>query len=201
MKGKYTIVKVVLSIIIVVLAYLIYESIMRPVRFNSATSAREAKVIKRLMDLRTSQQFYKREYNRYTKSFDTLITFLTKGEIPVIKIIPDPNDTTFTKTISDTLGYVKVADSLFHKRTNFVLDSLRYIPFAGGEQFEIAAGQIDRSGIKVSVFEIKAHYSTFLKGLDRQLVTNLIKSKEDIERYPGLKVGSMDEASTDGNWE
>jgi len=201
MKGKYTIVKVVLSIIIVVLAYLIYESIMRPVRFNSATSAREAKVIGRLIDLRTSQQFYKREHNRYTASFDTLISFLTIGEIPVIKIIPDPNDTTFTKTISDTLGYVKVADSLFHKRTNFVLDSLRYIPFSGDKQFEIAAGQIDRSGIKVSVFEIKAHYSTFLKGLDRQLVTNLIKSKEDIDRYPGLKVGSMDEPSTDGNWD
>ncbi|NTV84430.1 MAG: hypothetical protein HGA23_09050 [Bacteroidales bacterium] len=201
MNRKYTIIKVVLSIIIVVLAYLIYESIMRPVRFNSATSTREDKVIARLIDLRTSQQFFKREHNRYTKSFDTLITFLTKGEIPVVKMIPDPNDTTFSKTISDTLGYVKVADSLFHKRTNFVLDSLRYIPFAGGEQFELAAGIVDRSGIKVSVYEIKAHYSTFLKGLDRQLVINLIKSKEDIERYPGLKVGSMDEPSTDGNWE
>jgi len=201
MNRKYTIIKVVLSIIIVVLAYLIYESIMRPVRFNSATSSREDKVIARLIDLRTSQQFFKREHNRYTASFDTLITFLTKGEIPVVKMIPDPNDTTFSKTISDTLGYVKVADSLFHRRTNFVLDSLRYIPFTGGEQFEIAAGVVDRSGIKVSVYEIKAHYSTFLKGLDRQLVINLIKSKEDIERYPGLKVGSMDEPSTDGNWE
>jgi hypothetical protein len=198
---KYTIIKVVLSIIIVVLAYLIYESIMRPVRFNAATSAREAKVIQRLIDLRTSQQFYKREHNRYTASFDTLIHFLTKGEIPVIKMIPDPNDTTFTKTISDTLGYVKVADSLFRTRPNFTLDSLRYIPFSGGEKFEIAANVIDRAGIKVGVYEIKAHYSTFLKGLDRQLVTNLIKSKEDIERYPGLKVGSMEEPSTDGNWE
>jgi hypothetical protein len=174
---------------------------MRPVRFNAATSSREAKVISRLMDIRTSQQFYKREYSRYTQSFDTLINFLKKGDIPMVKMIPDPNDTTFSKTISDTLGYVKVADSLFSRRPNFVLDSLRYIPFSGDQQFELAAGSIDRSGIKVSVFEIKAHYSTFLKGLDRQLVTNLIKSKEDIDRYPGLKVGSMEEPSTDGNWE
>ncbi|MDX9905618.1 MAG: hypothetical protein RBS55_03425, partial [Bacteroidales bacterium] len=65
----------------------------------------------------------------------------------------------------------------------------------------IAASEIDRSGIKVGVYEIKAHYSTFLKGLDRQLVINLIKSKEDIEKYPGLKIGSMEEPSTDGNWE
>jgi hypothetical protein len=201
MNLKFTVIKVVLAIIIVVLAYLIYESIMRPVRFNAATDSREDKVIQRLVDLRTSQQFYKRQYNRYTASFDTLITFLSKGEIPVVKMIPDPNDTTFTKTISDTLGYVKVADSLFHKRTNFVLDSLRYIPFAGDQKFEIASGSIDRSGIKVPVYEIKAHYTTFLKNLDRQLVTNLIKSKEDIDKYPGLKVGSMDEPSTDGNWE
>ncbi|MBP6871557.1 MAG: hypothetical protein KBC43_06095 [Bacteroidales bacterium] len=198
---KYTIIKVVLSVIIVVLAYLIYESILRPVRFNKATSAREAKVIATLSDLRTSQQFYKRQHNKYTASFDTLISFLRNGEIPVVKMIPDPNDTTFTKTINDTLGYVKVADSLFRARPGYNLDSLRYIPFSGGELFEIAASEIDRSGIKVGVYEIKAHYSTFLKGLDRQLVINLIKSKEDIEKYPGLKIGSMEEPSTDGNWE
>ena len=201
MNLKYTIIKVVLSIIIVVLAYLIYDSIMRPVRFNAATSEREAKVIARLIDLRTSQQFYKREHNKFTSSFDTLINFLKKGKIPVVKAIPDPNDTTFTKTIYDTLGYVKVADSLFHNRKNFTLDSLRYIPYSDGVQFEIAAGEIDRGGIKVGVYEIKAPYSSYLKGLDRQLVTNLRKSKEDIDRYPGMKLGSMLEPSTDGNWE
>jgi hypothetical protein len=201
MNLKYTIIKVVLSIIIVVLAYLIYESIMRPVRFNKATSIREAKVIAQLIDLRTSQQFYKKAHNKYTSSFDELIKYLKTGEIPVIKMVPDPNDTTFTKTIYDTLGYVKVADSLFHKRPNFNLDSLRYIPYSNGMVFEMAAGEIDRGGIKVGVYEIKAPYTTYMKGLDRQLVINLTKSKEDINRYPGLKLGSMEEPSTDGNWE
>lgn len=201
MNRKYTVIKVVLSIIIVVLAYLIYESIMRPVRFNNATNQREEKVIARLMDLRTSQQFYKKAHNKYTDNFNELIKYLKTGKIPVIKMIPDPNDTTFSKTISDTLGYVNVADSLFQKRHNFTLDSLRYIPFSNGVEFELAAGEIDRGGIKVGVYEIKAPYTTFLKGLDRQLVINLTKSKEDINRYPGLKVGSMEEPSTDGNWE
>jgi spermidine/putrescine-binding protein len=201
MNLKYTIIKVVLSIIIVVLAYMIYESIMRPVRFNKATAEREAKVIERLIDIRTVQQFYKREHNKYTASFDTLINFLKKGEIPMVKMIPDPNDTTFSKTISDTLGYVKVADSLFSKRPNFSLDSIKYIPFSDGIKFDMAAGEIDRGGIKVGVYEIKAPYTTYMKGMDRQLVTNLTKSKEDIDRYPGLKLGSMEEPSTDGNWE
>jgi len=201
MNLKYTIIKVVLSIIIVVLAYMIYESIMRPVRFNKATAEREAKVIARLIDLRTVQQFYKREHNKYAASFETLINFLKTGEIPMVKMIPDPNDTTFSKTISDTLGYVKVADSLFSKRPNFNLDSLKYIPFSDGITFDLAAGEIDRGGIKVGVYEIKAPYSNYMRGLDRQLVINLTKSKEDIDRYPGLKVGSMEEPSTDGNWE
>ena len=201
MNSKYAIIKVVLAVVIIVLAYLLYESIMRPVRFNAATAAREDKVIARLMDLRTSQLFFKREHNRFTGSFDTLITFLKKGEIPVIKMIPDPNDTTFTKSISDTLGYINVGDSLFSKRPNFTIDSLRYIPYSNGDLFELGAGEIDRGGIKVSVYEIKAPYKAYMKGLDRQLVTNLTKSKEDIDRYPGLKVGSMEEPSTDGNWE
>jgi hypothetical protein len=40
-----------------------------------------------------------------------------------------------------------------------------------------------------------------LEGLDEQSVTNLIAAREQLERFPGIKVGSMTEASTDGNWE
>jgi hypothetical protein len=94
-----------------------------------------------------------------------------------------------------------VADSLFSKRPNFTIDSLRYVPYSNGDLFEIAAGEIDRGGIKVSVYEIKAPYTSYMKGLDRQLVINLTKTKKDIDKYPGLKVGSLLEPSTDGNWE
>lgn len=201
MNWKYTVIKVVLSIIILVLAYLVYESIMRPLRFNREVASRDVKVIERLSDLRNSQQFFKKLNNKYAGNFDTLITFLETGEIPVVKMVPDPTDTTFTRTINDTIGFVKVADSLFKAHKNFTLDSLRYIPFSGKIPFEMAAGQIERGGIAVSVFEIKAPYKAYLQGLEKQLIINLIKAKEDIERYPGLKVGSMDEPSTDGNWE
>jgi hypothetical protein len=201
MNWKFTVIKVVLSIIILILAYLVYESIMRPLRFNRELTSREAKVIERLKDVRNSQQFYKKLNNKYAASFDTLVTFLEVGEIPVVNMIPDPSDTTFTRTINDTIGFVKVADSLFSKRKHFTLDSLRFIPFSGRELFEMTAGEIERGGIKVSVFEVKAPFKAYLKGLDKQLIINLVKAKQDIERYPGLKVGSMEEPSTDGNWE
>ena len=106
----------------------------------------------------------------------------------------------FTKTINDTIGYIKVADSLF-SRKSYKLSDLSLIPFSGGVLFEMDADTIERGGVEVHVFEAKAHYSAYLNGMDPQTIINLIAKQEDIERYPGLIVGSMREPSTDGNWE
>lgn len=201
MKLNLNVIKVVLTIVIIILAYLLYESIQKPLRFEKAMKARESVIIKRLIDLKNSEQIYKQLNGRYMADFDTLLNFLRASDIPIVKKVPDPTDTTFTRTITDTVGFVKVADSLFGKRKNFSLDSLQYIPFTSGKRFNIQAGTIERGGVTVPVFEISALYETFLKGLDKQLVINHIKSQVDLERFPGLKVGSMEEPSTDGNWE
>lgn len=191
----------VLTIGILVLGYLVYESIMEPVRFNKNLKSRSNKVVQRLKDIRNAEIAYKGINDSYTGSFDTLINFVRNGEIPVVYIIQDPEDTTFTKTIADTIDYINVQDSLFGKRKPFYVDSLRYIPYSNGEEFELQADTIKKGGVEVDVVEVKAHYKSFLKGLDRQLVINQIKTKEDIDKYPGLKFGSLKEPSTDGNWE
>lgn len=195
------IIKILLLVVILVLAYLVYESIMRPVRFNQEVTKRSDAVIQNLKDIRSAQLAYKNIYNKYTGSFDTLLDFLKTGEIPVVKMIPDPEDTTFTKTINDTLGYIPVVDSLFGKRHEFNIDHLKFIPYTDNEPFEMEAGVIEKGGVDVNVFEVKVPYKHFLAGLNEQMVVNLVASKEQIEKYPGLKVGSMEEASTDGNWE
>jgi hypothetical protein len=148
-----------------------------------------------------AQVTYKAIHGKFTGSFDTLIGFLKNGEIPVIKIIPDPTDTTFTRTIRDTLGYIPVIDSLFKGRSGFKVDDIKFIPYTTKDVFKMEAGIIDKGGVKVNVFEASALYSVYLKGLDNQGVINLIATKEQLERFPGLKVGSMTEATTDGNWE
>ena len=195
------IIKILLLVVIIVLAYLVYESVMRPVRFNQEVSKRSDAVIQNLKAIRSAQMAYKNIHNNYTGSFDTLLTFLTTGEIPVVKMVPDPEDTTFTKTITDTLGYIPVIDSLFGKRANFDVDHFKYIPFTDNEVFDMDAGIIEKGGVEVNVFEVKVHYKKFLQGLNNQMVINLVAAREQIEKYPGLKVGSMEEASTDGNWE
>lgn len=191
----------VLAIGILVLGYLVYESIMEPVRFKKNLENRSRQVVERLKDIRSAEIAYKGINDSFTGSFDTLINFVKNGEIPVVYIIQDPDDTTFTKTIADTIDYINVEDSLFGHRRHFTVDSLRYIPYGRGVEFELNADTIEKGGVEVDVIEVKAHYKDFLKGLNNQLIINQIKTKEDIDKYPGLKFGSMKEPSTDGNWE
>lgn len=195
------IIQISLLVVIILLAYFIYESVMKPVRFNKSVDQRSKAVIQNLMDIRTAQLSYKSIHGKYTASFDTLILFLKTGEIPVVKIIPDPTDTTFTKTIRDTIGFIPVKDSLFRSRPGYNLENIKFVPQSDKKTFTLDAGVVDKGGVKVNVFEASTFYLDFLSGLDNQLVTNLVASKEQIEKFPGLKVGSMTEASTDGNWE
>lgn len=195
------IIKVLLLVVIVVLAYLVVESVMTPVRFNKAVDKRSSAVIQNLIDIRTAEMTYKTINGKYTSSFDTLVDFLKNGEIPVVKMVPDPEDTTFTRTIRDTIGFIPVIDSLFGKRDDFIVNNFKFVPFSNNNMFKLDAGVIEKGGVDVNVFEARSHYDVILQGLDEQMVVNLIAGKEQIERYPGLKVGSMTEASTDGNWE
>ncbi len=195
------IVQVILAIVIIGLGYLVFESVMEPVRFNKEKANREKIVIQKLKDIRNSQLIYKQLTGSYADGFDTLITFLKVAEIPVVKIIADPTDTTFTRTINDTVGYINVADSLFGKIKGFSFNSFKTIPFSGGMLFEMQADTVQRGGVEVHVFEAKAPYTAFLKGMDEQTIYNLISKYKDINKYPGLKVGSLTEPSTDGNWE
>lgn len=207
---KLTIINIVLVIIALFLVYLVYKSISEPVVFENTLKERElgdaknvnVKCVKQsLIDIRDAQSLYKQSYNKYTGSFDTLIEFVKTGKVPVVNIIPDPNDTTFTKTINDTVDFIPIVDSLFRNRTNFDVNSLRIVPFSQDKEFELQAGYITRGGLKVAVFEAKTPYSVYLWDLDPQRVNNLRAEKEDLEKYPGLKVGSMDEPTLTGNWE
>ena len=196
-----TIINIALAVVALVLVYLVYRSISEPVVFENTRKEREIQVVQSLKDIRSTQILFKQTYNRYTGSFDSLIEYVKTGELPVVNIVADPNDTTFTKTINDTVGYVKVIDSLFGRRENFDINSLRVVPFSQGDEFELQAGYIKRGGLKVAVFEAKTPYMTYLWDLDHQRVNNLRAEQEDLDKYAGLKVGSMDEASTNGNWE
>jgi hypothetical protein len=190
---KLKIIQIVLLIAIVVLAWYVWETIQTPVRFNKEKDARSAVVVQNLKDIRSVQQMYKALNDTFTPSFDTLIKFMREGQIPVVSIIYDPSDTTLSKTINDTIGFVSVADSLFGRRQNFNINDIQYIPYSDGVKFDLDAGRINKGGVMVSVFMAMARKEDYLKGMDKALIRN--PSVKD------LIVGSMSEPTTDGNWE
>ncbi len=195
---------IALAVIIVFLAYLVYGSIMRPVRFNNINDMRRAAVITNLKDIREIQKYYKQEKGSYANDFSSLLAFAEQGHIPIVKIVPDPTDTTNTRSIKDTIGYVSVRDSLFGERENFKLADVPIVPYSNNARFEMKADTLERSGMKVYVFEVKTLNATFLtKDMEdyRQELINMDNTLEQLEKYPGLKVGSLTEVSTDGNWE
>ncbi len=209
-KGLNIVINVVLFAIIVLLAWQVVKSIQAPIKFNNEQRTRETKVVERLIDIRNAEVLYKNANSKYTSSFDTLIQFCQTAEIPIVKIVPDPTDTTFTRTINDTIGFVKVMDSIKAGRDNFNISDIKWVPFSQPQQnFELEAGSIPRNGIEIPVFEARTPYEVYLATPGaaftekewKQRVDNAKAEKESINRYAGLKVGSMEEATTDGNWE
>lgn len=198
---KSSIIKIALGVVIIVLGYLLYASIRKPIIFQEEIARRNEQIVNRLKDIRTAQTFYKQFNNAYTSSFDTLTDFLRTGQIPVVKLLPDPTDTTFTRSISDTIGYISISDSLYSKRPNFRIEDLSIIPFSDGRRFEMKADKVDKGGVIVSVLEIQVPYEYYTFDMDQQDVLNLRERQKAINRYPGLKLGSLTEATTDGNWE
>jgi len=196
--------KLILLVIIVGLGYMVVQSIMEPVRFNKQKDKREIAVIQKLEDIRSAELAFKAINGKYMSDWDTLINFVKENEFPIIKEVPDPNDTTNTIVIRDTIGYMPIADSLYGSKEAFNIDQLKYVPipkeFFNNEKFDLNVGSIERGGMPVHVFECKVDYKTMLKGLDKQLIINLKKKVEEMNKYSGLKIGSMEEASTEGNW-
>jgi hypothetical protein len=205
------IIQVVLAIAMVVLAYLVWESIQTPIRFNKEKDKRYAATIQRLKDIRTAQVAFKDEYGRFTASFDSLIDFVDNGSMKVVKAIGSiPDDLLaqgWTEAIAlkeglitrDTIK-IAIKDTLF--ADDFIAADLRFVPFIENAEFEMATGNILTGSVNVNVFEAKVHNNILLDGLNRQLVINLNDRMKTAKNFPGVKVGSIEEPNNNaGNWE
>jgi hypothetical protein len=190
---KIRIVQIVLLLGIAYLGYLLWETIQTPVRFNREKDERAAQVIQNLKDIRSIQQMYRSLNDTFANNIDSLVKFMHEGQIPVVKLTYDLRDTTLSTTISDTLGYISVADSLFGRRPDFNVNEIEYIPFTNKIKFTMEAGQINKGGVMVPVFMAIAHKDDYLNGLDHNLISS--------PNVKDLIVGSMSEPTIDGNWE
>jgi len=208
------VIQVLFVLIIIILGYLIVESIMEPIRFNQEVEVRESATIDRLVDIREAQKAYKDIYKKYTGSFDTLISFLDTMSFQVIKAIGDIpeewlDEMGFEKArtkalaegvISRDVTHVPVLDSLFGAGYNS--DSLRYVPYTEDVKFTMESGAIlTSSNLTVQVVEVFVMYDDLLNGMDRQLIVNYKDERMKIVGFEGVKFGSMEEGTLTGNWE
>lgn len=197
----------------VVLAWMSYQSVMTPIEFNETREFREKQVVARLIDIRTAETEYRNLTGDYTASLDTLINWVkTENAKIVLKegVLTDKQleegmtekEAVKKGLIKRDTTYVPMIESLFSK--DYPIDSLRYIPFSNGQEFELEKAEIvtGSAGIKVKVMCAKAPFTSYLSDLDKQELINLIETTEKLEKYPGMKFGDIEEANNNaGNWE
>ena len=217
---------IILPLVIVALVYAIWNSVQAPVQFQKDTKARESVAIQRLKDIRTLQDAFKGAHGHFTASIDSLVNFYHNDSIKIIKQIGSMDDSAAVAntealkkknrkiTNAQLLEYyekgmnlvlsieaaIPVKDTLL-KRDNFKVEDLKTIPFSN-KPIIMNALVKQVSGVDVPLFEACMPYEDYLIGLDRQYIINLKCEAEDMGKYPGLKVGSVDAPNNNaGNWE
>ena len=92
-------------------------------------------------------------------------------------------------------------DSLFGFDNRY--ETMMYVPFSKNDdtKFELKAGFLNQNGIDIPVFEALVKKRVILH--DQSL--NLILKENQVQSVDGvngasLKIGSMDEVNTNGNW-
>ena len=190
----------------IILAYFVYNSINSEVEFQKIAKVRIAENVQKLKDIRAVQIAYKSKYQGFSDDFDSLIVFLNTDSLAVIKSEGEaPDSLTELQALQaglisrDTVyvaakSHIFNADYLTTRDENYPLDleQLRYIPYAENKSYEIDAGSIEKGKVIVQVFEVSAQYGDVLIGLDAE------NKKYDLQGL--LRVGSMSEASLNGNW-
>ncbi len=204
-----TILQIVLWIVCLGLGYLIYKSVTGPIEFKKVKEARFTEVIDKLKDIRNSQEAYKIVNGKFANDFQSLIKFVDTGQYTITQQ-RDSSYMEFDKvygidllrevTIIDTLGFVKVKDSLFRGDDRY--KTMMNVPFAqNNEKFDMKSDVVDKGGYRAPVFEAKVKKEVVLYDQPKDLVDRE-NAQISVEEVNGTEiiVGSLTEVSTNGNW-
>ena len=203
--------KILLAVAVALLAYMCYRSIMGPIEFKDEKDRRENLIKARLIDIRKAQIEYKNIHKVHAANFDELSKFLKDEKLPFLIKEGVLTDEQLEKGMTekeavkkglirrDTI-WVTAVDTLFGKGYN--VDDLRNVPGANVQFTMDTATLTSGSGYTVKVFQCGVQYDDYLGDLDKQLVYNLKDKAEKMNKYPGLRVGSVEEINNNaGNWE
>lgn len=199
--------------LILLFASLLFTSIYDEIKFDEIKNARYQVVIKNLKDIRDTQLAHRTVKGVFQDNWDSLVKFV---EIDSFTITQRRDSSVLDKemtkryggvktykdiVIVDTLGFVSVKDSLFGFDDRYL--NMMYVPFSKDDQtrFELQAGFLNQNGIDIPVFEafVKKRVILYDQSLNLVLKENQVQSVDGVNG-PSLKIGSMNEVNTNGNW-
>lgn len=206
--------KILLTVAVVVLVYLCYKSITGPIEYNDEKEARDNAIIARLVEIRKAQIEYKNIHKTHAGSFDDLEKFLNTENLPFLIKEGVLTDEQLEKGMTEQEAVKK---GLIRRDTMWVLakdtllgpsydvSSMRYVPGVPGEKitFKMDTTTLQSgSGYEIKVFVCEVPYNSYLRDMDAQLTYNLVDKAEKQGKFPGLRVGSLEEINNNaGNWE
>ncbi|KAB2808049.1 hypothetical protein [Phaeocystidibacter luteus] len=203
MKNVIYAIRAALLVLAGFLAYKTYRVVMEPIEFERIEKRRFADVITSLEDIREAQKLYKQENGQYTGDLDVLIGYVDTGMVD-IRTRKDSSfmrynevyrtDMNVDTVIYRTIGTESVKERLFTSEYNAEA-RMRYIPYSDNVEFEMDASVIDRNGVEVPVFEVKAGYDKIYHDL-------IAKGQYAyfIDENAELIIGSLTEPTLSGNW-
>jgi hypothetical protein len=194
------ILKIVLGLAILFLAYKLYSIIQEPIQFEELKEKRYTAVKEKLEDIRDVQKAHREVYSQFAADLDQLIAFLDTGQ----KAIIERKDSSFMyynetyqqdmqkdTIITTILGYESVKESLFG--SDYQPEKLRYIPFSEKEPFKLDATKIKVNDVIVPAFEAVAPDTIIFHDV-------LKKYDQYINEEHVLKIGSLTQPTLSGNW-
>lgn len=202
---------IALWILIGYLGYLTYMSVYEPIQFNKVKNKRYVQVIESLKDIRDAQLAHRQVTGKFEGDFNKLIQFIDTAKYTITQrrdsTVLDEEKTKLYGVDSykeivviDTLGFVPVKDSLFKASDRY--KSMMNVPVGKpGTKFNLEAGFIEQNKINIPVFEasVKKRELLFDQNNDLVIQENQVISVDGVNG-DALKVGSMNEVKTTGNW-
>ena len=208
-----TLISILLLLLCAYLGYQLYQSIIGPVHFNQEKEVRYKKVIAKLKEIKAGQLAYQELNGKFAGDFDSLVQFLDTAQFA----ITSRRDTSYADVeknkafgldplkggyyiediIIDTLRFTSIKDSLYEGDS---YKTMMKVP-GSDQNFKLAAKKIEKNDGKYSVFEASVDKDVVLEGLNKDLILQekQVNSVDGVNG-PTIKVGSLTEVNTSGNW-
>jgi hypothetical protein len=185
---------------------------MTPIHFEKQQKVREKAISNRLIEIRNAQIGYKNANGIYAANFETLQKFLNETKIPFLikegELTDEQLKSGMTEQEAVKKGIIRrdttwvvAKDTLLGR--GYDVAAIGKVPGFENHTFQLDTATLSStSGYTVPVFECGVLYDVYLGDLDKQLLFNLKDKAAKLDRYRGLRVGSVTEINNNaGNWE